>query len=71
MSKKTQENQRFFLLSSGYCLLRFKVSLGDENDEKPQENRRFLIGLGYCLTRFRVSLGEENVLKPKEKTTGF
>ena len=46
MLKKTQENNSFFLffLSSGYCLLRFKVSLGDETVEKTQENHRFLIG---------------------------
>ena len=51
--------------------MRFKVSLGGENVEKPWENRRFLIGLGYCMTRFRVSLGEENVEKTIGKPSAF
>ena len=48
----------------------FKVSLGEENVEKPSENHRFLIGSGYCLMRFKVSLGEE-LSKNQRETIGF
>ena len=43
MSKNHRKSHKFFI-GSGYCLMRFKVSLGEENVEKPNENHRFLIG---------------------------
>ena len=49
----------------------FKVSLGEENVEKPSEHHSPFISSRYCLMRFKVSLGEENVEKQKENHKFF